>query len=59
MESSRIASCGTDVEDVLVDELEISVDKPGITIGTSFSFAASDVSAISGKMWFLTTGQLV
>ena len=35
VESSRIESCGTDVEDVLVDELESPVDKPGDkTIGT-------------------------
>ena len=37
VESSSIESCDTDVEDVLVDELEGPVDKPGITTGTLFS----------------------
>ena len=34
VESFRIESCGTDVEGVLVDELEGPVDKPGTTIRT-------------------------
>ena len=34
VESSRIDSCGADVEDVLEDELGGPVDKPGTTIGT-------------------------
>ena len=33
-ESSSIESCDTDVKDVLVDELEGLVDKPGTTMGT-------------------------
>ena len=36
-ESSRIESCDTDVEDVLVVELEDPVDKPGTTRSTEFS----------------------
>ena len=34
VESSVIESCDTDVEHVLVDELEGLVDIPGTTIGT-------------------------
>ena len=34
VESSRIESCDTDVEDVLEEELEGLVDKPGATIST-------------------------
>ena len=40
-------SCGGDVADVLVVELEEPVDNPGIALG---------LSAVFDKMWFLTTG---
>ena len=34
VESSRTESCGTDVEDVLVHDVESQVDKPRTTTGT-------------------------
>ena len=37
VEASRIESCGTDVVDVLADELEGRVDRPRTTIGAKFS----------------------
>ena len=56
VESSRIESCDTDFQDVVVAELEDPVDKPGTTIGTEFSVLRCIFLPFSNKMWFLTTG---
>ena len=57
-ESSRIESCGPDVEDVLVDELEDLVNEPGTTIGHEILRVAWYFPAVFDEMWFLTTGPL-
>ena len=46
VESTRIESCGADIEDVLVDELEGPIDNPGSTTGTSFSVLQSHFPAV-------------
>ena len=53
------ASCGNDVGDVAVAELEEPVDEPGTTIGTQFAVLDFDSSAIFHELWFLTTGPMV
>ena len=52
------ASCGTEVKDVGVAELEEPVDKPGTTIGTYCSVLHCIFLPFSYEMWLLTTGPM-
>ena len=49
-------SCGGDVEDELVPELD---DNPGTTRGTKFSVLHKNSFPFFGQQWFLTAGPLV
>ena len=55
LENVLIESCGDDVEDELVLELD---DNPGTTTGTTFSVLKRNVLPIFLRMWLLTTGPL-
>ena len=56
---SSVESCGNDVGDVLVVELEEPVDNPGTTIGTQFLCVALVHSVIFTEEWLLTTSPLM